>query len=481
MDHLSWFPLFPLGTAAGAVTTSVWVGVWVSCFMNLRFGWVLSGLVVPGYLVPLLILKPWAASVVFVEAIFTYIIILVWSEYFPKLGIGSGLFGRDRFFAIFCVSVIVRITLETFILPPLGEYLADTWIPGFDYRNNLHSFGLVVVALLANQFWKPGLRKGLFQSSITILLTYIFVRYGLMEFTNYNVGNLNYIYMDVAKSMLASPKSYLILLITAFIASRVNLDYGWEFGGILIPSLLALQWYQPEKILWSFLESFLILGLSSQLLRIPIFRNANIEGGRKILFFFNVGFIYHLTVAHIVVAYFPEHKVTDYFGFGYLLTTLLAIRMYDKDIIARVTLATLQTSFVAVVIASVIGFGLKQVPNFFNLSALSNPQIPSDLIKPVKHNLLEIMRKEKTGIARTLVPGSYKAPLPNESDIFVQALDYLSEYLKTGEDDALSSAAKLFYLINFNVDRSPEGYLLINEREPRRGWGNVRNKPIGEI
>lgn len=471
MEHVSWFPLFPLGTAAGAVTTSVWVGVCVSCFMNLRFGWVLSGLVVPGYLVPLLILKPWAAAIVFVEAILTYIIVLMWSEYFPKFGIGNGLFGRDRFFAIFCVSVVVRIILETFILPPVGEYLSDTWIPGFDYRNNLHSFGLVVVALLANQFWKPGLRKGLFQSSITIIVTYLFVRYGLMEFTNYNIGNLNYIYMDVAKSMLASPKSYIILLITAFVASRVNLDYGWEFGGILVPSLLALQWYQPEKILWSFIESFLILGLSSLLLRIPIFKNANIEGGRKILFFFNVGFIYHLTLAHIIVAYFPEHRVTDYFGFGYLLTTLLAIRMYDKDIMARVTLATLQTSLVAVLVATVIGFGLKQVPNFFNLRALSSPEIPGDLIKPVGQNLLEIIRKQKSGITGSLLPNSYKSPMPNESDIFVQALDYLSEYLKTGETEALNNAAKLLYLINFNINLLPEGYLMINERERRHGWG----------
>jgi len=70
--------------------------------------------------------------------------------------------------------------------------------------------------------------------------------------------------------------------------------------------------------------------------------------------------------------------------------------------------------------------------------------------------------------------------LPNESDIFGQALDYLSEYLKTGEDDALSRAAKLLYLINFNVDRSPEGYLLINEREPRRGWGTYVINPLAK-
>jgi len=471
MEHISWFPIFPPGSVAGAVTTSVWVGVWVGCFMNLRFGWVLSGLVVPGYIVPLLILKPWAASVIFVEAILTYIVIWAWSEYLPRFGIGSGLFGRDRFFAIFCASIVVRITLETFFLPPLGEYLAATWIPGFDYRNNLHSFGLVVVSLFANQFWKPGLRKGLFQSSITILVSYLFVRYGLMEFTNYNIGNLNYIYMDVAKSMLASPKSYIILLTTAFIASRMNLDYGWEFGGILIPSLLALQWYQPEKIIWSFVESFLILGFSSLLLRIPVFKNANIEGGRKILFFFNVGFIYHLTLAHLIVAYFPEQKVTDYFGFGYLLTTLLAIRMYDKDIMARVTLATLQTSLLAVLVATTIGFSLKQIPNLFNLRALSSVEIPTDLVKPIKNDLLDVMGKQKTAIYRSLIPGSYKSPLPEQNDIFSQALDYLSEYLKTRQTLALINSAKLLYLINFNMDLLPEGYLLISEREPRHGWG----------
>ena len=57
-------PIFPEGGLASSVITTVWVGVWVLCLFNLRFGWVLSGLVVPGYLVPLIIVKPVSALVI---------------------------------------------------------------------------------------------------------------------------------------------------------------------------------------------------------------------------------------------------------------------------------------------------------------------------------------------------------------------------------------------------------------------------------
>ena len=51
-------PIFPSGSAATTVTTTVWIGVLVVVWTNLRFGWTLSGLVVPGYLVPLMIIRP---------------------------------------------------------------------------------------------------------------------------------------------------------------------------------------------------------------------------------------------------------------------------------------------------------------------------------------------------------------------------------------------------------------------------------------
>ena len=61
-----FFPLyiFPEGSLSASVITTVWVGVLVVVFFNLRLGWLLSGLVVPGYLAPLILAKPWAASVI---------------------------------------------------------------------------------------------------------------------------------------------------------------------------------------------------------------------------------------------------------------------------------------------------------------------------------------------------------------------------------------------------------------------------------
>ena len=85
---MSFFPLdiFPETSLASSVITTVWVGVLVVGFFNLRFGWVLSGLVVPGYLVPLLLTKPWSAGIVVLEAIITYLLVHGFSERLSRLG-----------------------------------------------------------------------------------------------------------------------------------------------------------------------------------------------------------------------------------------------------------------------------------------------------------------------------------------------------------------------------------------------------------
>jgi len=232
--------IFPQGSLESSVITTVWVGVFVVAFFNLRLGWVLSGLVVPGYIVPLLLMKPWSAGVIFIEAFVTYFIVRILSEDCSRFGYWSSLFGRDRFFAIILASIIVRISFDTWLLPWLGNLMESQWHITFDYRNNLHSFGLVIIALIANQIWKTGFWRGLPPLLITVGVTYIIVRYGLMEFTNFTVSNLAYMYEDLASSVLATPKAYIILVTAAFIASRMNLHYGWDYNGILIPSLLAL-------------------------------------------------------------------------------------------------------------------------------------------------------------------------------------------------------------------------------------------------
>ena len=351
------FPLtlFPEGGLAGSVITTVWVGVAVMCFFNLRFGWVLSGLVVPGYLVPLLIVKPFAAVVIGVEAVVTYILVWLFSE---KLAPGRfpSLFGRDRFMGLVLASVAVRLIFDGILLPEASMWLETHFDRRIDWENNLQSFGLVVISLLANQFWKPGLARGLVMAAITIGLTYVIVRFGLMELTNFRISGVYYLYEGLSSSIYASPKAYMILILTAIIASHYNVKYGWDFSGILIPALIALQWYQPTKILTSFGEAIVIYAIARAILRMPFMANVTMEGGRKLLLFFNISFAWKMALGWVIVWQGFDVKTSDYFGFGYLLSTLIAIKAHDKDIFPRLARSTLQVSLAGAVMGNIAGF-----------------------------------------------------------------------------------------------------------------------------
>lgn len=462
--------IFPQGSLESSVITTVWIGVFVVAFFNLRLGWVLSGLVVPGYIVPLLLMKPWSAGVIFTEAFVTYFIVRFLSENCSKLGYWSSLFGRDRFFAIILVSIIVRISFDTWLLPWLGNIMENRWHISFDYRNNLHSFGLVIIALIANQIWKTGFLRGLPPLFVTVLVTYIIVRYGLMEFTNFTVSNLAYMYEDLASSVLATPKAYIILVTAAFIASRMNLHYGWDYNGILIPSLLALQWYQPSKILTSFIEAFIILGVAILLLRIPWFANRNIEGARKTLLFFNIGFIYKIILAYIVLNFFPETKITDGYAFGYLLATLMAVKMHDKEIAARLTRATLQTSLVAVVIASLVGFTLTFLPTT-NLTLRPENIASTQTIPLIEKSVIELIREDKVSLYKPIKTSGVPPPLPYEIETFTSAINYLLSYIKQQDMAELYRAMTLLQQLNYQIHLVENRYLYIKERDPGNGWG----------
>src|SRR3546814_13319148 len=86
-----------------------------------------------------------------------------------------------------------------------------------------------------------------------------------MEMTNFRMSGVSYLYEGLASSILASPKAYIILTLTAMFASHMNVRYGWDFSGILIPALIALQWYQPTKIITSFAEAIVICSAARQI------------------------------------------------------------------------------------------------------------------------------------------------------------------------------------------------------------------------
>lgn len=465
------FPLdiFPTGALSSSVVTTVWVGVIVVVLLNLRLGTTLSGLVVPGYLVPLLIMRPMSASVIVAEGIITYWVANLLAEKLPKRMSYAEIFGRDRFFALILISVAVRLVFDGLLLPLVGDYLSAQGLE-YDYRNNLHSFGLIIVALIANQMWNGGLRQGCGAMLLYVGITYLVVRHVLMEYTNFNISTLSYMYEDLASSILASPKAYIILLVSAFIASRMNLKYGWEFNGILIPSLLALQWYQPEKLAITLIESLIIYAVAASLLRLPVFKKLHIEGPKQILLFFNISFLYKMILGFLLVSFMPSVKVSDFYAFGYLLSTLLALKMYQKDIAIRIARSTLQTSLVGVLAASAIGFMLTMLPPGISegdaaVAAQHSPikQIAADFdqhLNTLRVTLYDSQQNRFSSQAN-----------PMEMDRLNEFFQSLKNYLHVGNADLLQEVARQGQALQLQLTWLNERYLIVEDSQLDRGWG----------
>lgn len=470
---MNWFPLpiFPEGSLASSVVTTVWVGVLVFCVMNLRFGWPFSGLVVPGYLVPLLIVKPWSAAVVVVEALVTFVIVRWVIEGMPRIGWACRPFGRDRFMAMIIVSAFVRLVFDAWLLPTLGAWANASLGWNLDYRNNLQSIGLIVICLAANQLWKTGIRRGAMAFGCNLLITYVIIRFVLMEFTNFSISRLGFLYEDVASSIFASPKAYIILITSAMLASRVNLRYGWDFHGVLIPALLALQWYEPAKILTSFVEAGFVLGVSVLAMRMPGFRGVTMEGARKMLLFFTVSFAYKMVVGFGVGAMVPEAKVSDYYGFGYLVPTLIALKMHDLGRVVHQVSVTLQISLLSVGAANAVGLLFLSLP-----LGTGEPGAASAEPVPVRRDSLDRVARGHFVRAHGVPEAAVRRPDAEEAYRFERGLADLLEYGESGDAGLLGAAAGQLGRAGFSVEEVDDRFLVLADAASRGGLQFVINR-----
>lgn len=475
MTDLLPLPIFPVDSASITLTTTVWVGVVVAVFYNLRFGWNLSAMVVPGYLVPLLLSRPTTAVVIFAEAIITYLLARLLSDVLKRLPWWSSFFGRDRFFIIVVISIIVRSTLDGWLLPAAGQYVVQTMGVSFDYRNELQSFGLIIVALVANYFWKPGLIRGFNPIVICIATAYVFIYFGLGSLTNLNLANFNLMYEDISVSLLASPKSYILLTCTAYLASWVNLRYAWDFNGILIPALLGMMLYSPLKIFASCAECALIYSLGSLLLQIPILNNLGMQGGRKLLFFFTVCFGIRLTYAHVIPLFMGATQVTDVFGLGYLLSTLMAVKAHEKRLLTRMIKGTLQVSLVGGVAGSLIGFILYSVPGSYLSNALlaSNEQTNHDAVafSQSESTIFDLVRQRKPQLYEKKEEGSYQPPSYAEMERFRSAMRAIKRLDSDFGPAEIATISEKLASVNYTLTVSRDRKLFLAEAQPSHGWG----------
>ena len=338
-------PIFPRSGFDQSVTTPVLIGVLASWFFCETYGWVFAGLVVPGYLASVFLLEPVAGAIDLFEAVLTYFAARAIGEHLPRLGVTSRIFGRERFFLVVLVSILVRLAVEGWLLPRFVPHV--TWA---------YSVGLVVVPLTANACWKTGLARGAIQNGIPALLVYLALRYVLVPHTNLSLAGFELSTENLAAGFLSSPKAYILLITGAMIAAQANLRYGWDFNGILVPALLGLAIVEPVKFAATFAETMILVGAVALLIRITPLKRANIEGPRRTVLFFCVDYALRFGWAAAMGSRLPGGDIVAFMGFGYLLPTLLAVKISQKSSAPLVLLPTLKISILGFVAGSLVGF-----------------------------------------------------------------------------------------------------------------------------
>lgn len=334
------------------------IGFVVTLVLVETFGWVFVGVIVPGYLASILVIQPPAGVAVVLDATLTYLVAKALERLLGRVRASSAFFGRERFFLIVLVSVFVRQHTQSWLWPLTLEQLEPWWGLPVGFQRSFSSIGIVLVPLMANVMWKLDVRRGLLQLTVTTLVTYAALAWWLLPETTLSYSALELSYEDTAIDFLGNAKAYIIFLCTAFVAAQLNLRYGWDFNGILVPALLGMLWFHPDKLAATFGEAIVVYLVTIRLPRAPGLRRINIEGPRRLALVFITSVALKWTLGWALGDHFPTLKITDLYGFGYLLPALLVIKMMQRKSMRAVLLPTAVASLLGFVLGSLVGFVL---------------------------------------------------------------------------------------------------------------------------
>lgn len=340
--------VFPASVVDHSILVAVIIGVLIAWGFKETLGWNFTGLVVPGYLAAVFSLEPAAGLVIATEAILTWLIVLPLASKAVPTHRWTPLFGRDRFFAILVISIAVRLGLEAALFPWLATV---THAPGL---HALHSVGLVIVPLTANALWRTGPARAINEMGVPAVLTWLLLQVLLLG-TNLTLGRPQLLWEDLALDFESKPRAYVCLLLGAWLGSLANQRWGWDFGGIVVPGLLAVLWATPDRLAATFVEVFVIAGLMTALLSTRWLKGANLTGGRPLVMALVVAYVTKFTFGWLLGASWLGLGIRDLFGFGYLLPSLMALRILRSGHAARTLIPSVLLSGSAFVLATVFG------------------------------------------------------------------------------------------------------------------------------
>ncbi|WP_441290947.1 poly-gamma-glutamate biosynthesis protein PgsC/CapC [Sorangium sp. KYC3313] len=344
-------PLFPPNGLDRSLHTAVLIGLVFGTFFTETLGWTYAGLVVPGYLATVFFAAPVTAVFIIAESIVTYLFVALIGRWITRTGAWSTAFGRERFYLFIVGAVIVRLFVEGFVVPEVSARY------DFVHSRELYSIGLVLVPLIANAFWNSGFLRAAPRLAVVTALTALVLGV-LLRTTNLSVSRFQVLNESLSLEFLELPKAHIILVIGALLGARNNVRYGWDYNGILVPGLLAVAWYEPTKLLTTTIEALVVFYLSRWITSVRPFSRMLLVGPRRMIFVYVLGFLMKMAIGFAMVRYAPGLQMVDYFGFGYLLPSLLAVKMWNKEHVGIVIMPTIQVSFTAFLVGNGVGYAL---------------------------------------------------------------------------------------------------------------------------
>jgi hypothetical protein len=349
--------IFPDIAVDASIHTSILVGLLVAWQLHERLGWAFAGFVVTGYLAALAMVSPPTLAVVLVESVLTFGAVRTLTDGLPALGAYAPVFGRERFLLYVLVSLPVRLLCSSFAMPRLAAWLVGHDLAALELEASLAGIGVVLVPLVANTFHKPGLRSGAVQVGVASALTWAVLALGVAPWTNFAMSGLSGS-LDVLSTSATPPsRTLLLLFVTMFVAAHNNLRYGWDFGGILVPALLAVLALEPARLASTVLEVVWLYVAWRGLRAVPAIAALDVGGPRRIVSMYLVSWALHLGLAWVALWTDLPISVGDAFGFGYLLTSLVVTRCVAAGLartLAPLVFTAVQGAVLSAVLAVVI-------------------------------------------------------------------------------------------------------------------------------
>jgi hypothetical protein len=359
----------------------VLIGLYIVLLSTELFGWVFAGAIVPGYLASVLVIQPVTGVIVIFESLVTLLLAEALAKGLSKTDAWTRFFGRERFFLILMVSLIVRMHDHAWFAPWAIREYDQLFGTHYESQQEFYSVGLVLVPLTANMLWKPHMHRGLMQLGVQVGITFLLIEFVLLPYTNLSLSSVELTYENAAINFVGHAKAHIILLTAALLAAKFNLTYGWDFNGILVPALLAMLWLTPLKLGATIGEAIIVFYLTKGFRNLPVIKHFDFEGPRKIVLVFTLAFVWKMALGFTLAPLFPNLKISDTYGFGYLLSSLLAVKMIGVKSVRGVLLPSLTASAGGFVIGSVIGFLLDL--------AWPKPLPDRDLDRPASTRLVE--------------------------------------------------------------------------------------------